>query len=274
MKNSKASPYDSVCTVRIGLANSNAEKLEGSASGILIDAKHGLVITHASVLYQLVRKLRPGKLEALRKTGSVRGPFFEDKVEAEIILPNNFQNVLAESRNKNEMESNIQLSMLNSGTNDIQSFSKYKGTMKMIFECRNLRRTIESTLPSDNWQFADESNSDLAEKTEENDTRKSFNQEDVAFNLLPSFLLFKIKDFQSSGQLLSLRNSRNNRQGDAVEICASPFGGLSPEVFLNSRSHGIISNLAGPKGVLIMTDARCVPGSEGGALFFCGSGQR
>lgn len=53
-----------------------------------------------------------------------------------------------------------------------------------------------------------------------------------------------------------------------MEINATPFGGLNPEVFLNSKSQGIISNISGKNKVLIMVDARCIPGSEGGALYY------
>jgi hypothetical protein len=68
---------------------------------------------------------------------------------------------------------------------------------------------------------------------------------------------------------LMIRDSIDNKAGDLVEICATPFGSMSPEVFLNAKSRGILSNVAGPQGILLMTDARCVPGSEGGALFYC-----
>lgn len=55
--------------------------------------------------------------------------------------------------------------------------------------------------------------------------------------------------------------------GTRVKLVSTPFGSLSPSVFLNSLSEGIVSNVAGEEGVLIMTDARCVPGCEGGALY-------
>ncbi|NWY35077.1 TYSD1 protease, partial [Pheucticus melanocephalus] len=42
---------------------------------------------------------------------------------------------------------------------------------------------------------------------------------------------------------------------------------LCPELFLNTLSRGVVSNLAGEENALVLTDARCLPGTEGGAAF-------
>jgi len=55
--------------------------------------------------------------------------------------------------------------------------------------------------------------------------------------------------------------------GQTVFAVATPFGNLSPAVFLNSVSKGIVSNIVGAESELILTDARCIPGTEGGALY-------
>ncbi|KAG8135327.1 hypothetical protein E2320_008352 [Naja naja] len=57
------------------------------------------------------------------------------------------------------------------------------------------------------------------------------------------------------------------RKGDTVFTCGSPFGSLCPEIFMNTLSKGIISNLAGASNALILIDARCLPGTEGGGVF-------
>ena len=36
---------------------------------------------------------------------------------------------------------------------------------------------------------------------------------------------------------------------------------------MSSLSRGIVSNLAGEENAVILTDARCLPGTEGGGLF-------
>jgi len=55
--------------------------------------------------------------------------------------------------------------------------------------------------------------------------------------------------------------------GSVVHVVGTPFGNLSPAVFLNSVSKGVLSNVAGADQDLLLTDARCIPGTEGGAIY-------
>uniref|UniRef100_A0A8C6JB36 Peroxisomal leader peptide-processing protease n=1 Tax=Melopsittacus undulatus TaxID=13146 RepID=A0A8C6JB36_MELUD len=57
------------------------------------------------------------------------------------------------------------------------------------------------------------------------------------------------------------------RKGEGLLACGSPFGDLCPDLFLNTLSRGVVSNLAGEENALILTDARCLPGTEGGGAF-------
>ncbi|KAK0153685.1 Peroxisomal leader peptide-processing protease [Merluccius polli] len=61
--------------------------------------------------------------------------------------------------------------------------------------------------------------------------------------------------------------SASLRKGAAVVACGSPFGALCPDLFANALSAGIVSNLCGEDNAVILTDARCLPGTEGGGLF-------
>ncbi|KAL7889972.1 hypothetical protein AOLI_G00022300 [Acnodon oligacanthus] len=56
-------------------------------------------------------------------------------------------------------------------------------------------------------------------------------------------------------------------KGHSVLACGSPFGSFCPDIFMSTLSKGIVSNLAGEENALILTDARCLPGTEGGGLF-------
>ncbi len=47
----------------------------------------------------------------------------------------------------------------------------------------------------------------------------------------------------------------------------TPFGTLSQDVFMNCLSTGVVSNVTGNRNQLFLTDARCIPGSEGGAVW-------
>ncbi|NXP10068.1 TYSD1 protease, partial [Thinocorus orbignyianus] len=57
------------------------------------------------------------------------------------------------------------------------------------------------------------------------------------------------------------------RKGQGLVACGSPFGALCPDLFLNTLSRGVVSNLAGEENALVLTDARCLPGTEGGGAF-------
>lgn len=62
-------------------------------------------------------------------------------------------------------------------------------------------------------------------------------------------------------------SSTSLRKGAPVVACGSPFGSLCLDLFIGTLSRGIISNLSGEDNAVILTDARCLPGTEGGGLF-------
>ncbi|KAF2075573.1 hypothetical protein CYY_003116 [Polysphondylium violaceum] len=68
-------------------------------------------------------------------------------------------------------------------------------------------------------------------------------------------------------------NSLNESSGNKVYVVGSPFGFISPTMFLNSISSGIICNQISLPNVrysnptLYLIDARCLPGNEGSAVF-------
>lgn len=63
------------------------------------------------------------------------------------------------------------------------------------------------------------------------------------------------------------QSSSSLRKGAPVVACGSPFGSLCLDLFIGTLSRGIISNLTGQDNAVILTDARCLPGTEGGGLF-------
>eukprot|EP01133_Synstelium_polycarpum_P015393 gene15393-18255_t len=70
---------------------------------------------------------------------------------------------------------------------------------------------------------------------------------------------------------VQLANSLHEKCGAQLSVVASPFGFISPTIFLNSVSSGILANriAARPyaRPALYLTDARCLPGSEGAGVF-------
>uniref|UniRef100_A0A7S4VCQ4 Uncharacterized protein n=1 Tax=Alexandrium monilatum TaxID=311494 RepID=A0A7S4VCQ4_9DINO len=54
-------------------------------------------------------------------------------------------------------------------------------------------------------------------------------------------------------------------EGCAVRLCTSPFGGLKPSLFLDAETRGCVAGWSEDCSLLLL-DARCLPGSEGGAV--------
>ncbi|KAM9324987.1 peroxisomal leader peptide-processing protease [Gastrophryne carolinensis] len=71
---------------------------------------------------------------------------------------------------------------------------------------------------------------------------------------------------------LGIRSSSDLVKGSTVFACGSPFGAFYPDIFLNTLSKGLLSNMAGDRNVLLVTDARCLPGSEGGGIYLLENG--
>ncbi|XP_056616785.1 peroxisomal leader peptide-processing protease isoform X1 [Triplophysa dalaica] len=90
-------------------------------------------------------------------------------------------------------------------------------------------------------------------------------QEDSRF--LSWFAFLQVPTSSTYSESVPWLKSCNLKKGFAVLACGSPFGGLCPDLFMNTISKGIVSNLAGDENALILTDARCLPGTEGGGLF-------
>lgn len=76
-----------------------------------------------------------------------------------------------------------------------------------------------------------------------------------------------LMDSSSDSGTLPWQSSSSLQKGCPVVACGSPFGSLCLDLFSSTLSRGIVSNLAGEDNAVILTDARCLPGTEGGGLF-------
>ncbi|XP_058044770.1 peroxisomal leader peptide-processing protease isoform X2 [Ahaetulla prasina] len=110
---------------------------------------------------------------------------------------------------------------------------------------------------SDGWHFG---GNDFEQEV------NSLEQQDLG--CLHWFALLRILEPDSSGaSWASCIPAGSLSKGDTVFTCGSPFGSLCPEIFMNTLSKGIVSNLAGANNALLLIDARCLPGTEGGGVF-------
>ncbi|NXF89834.1 TYSD1 protease, partial [Eubucco bourcierii] len=82
------------------------------------------------------------------------------------------------------------------------------------------------------------------------------------------FAWLRVPGLDTPGGTWTARTSASClRKGEGLLACGSPFGALCPDLFLNTLSRGVVSNLSGEENALILTDARCLPGTEGGGAF-------
>lgn len=134
---------------------------------------------------------------------------------------------------------------------DPRSIKEHQGEIVAAWRCPLLKGTFDEFFKT--WSFPKSSESDRS--------------------LRSVFLLVRIYDSDrtivetSVEQALSClldQASRNLARGSSVEIESTPFGN---PVFIGSLAHGVISNVVGDGGCVIMTDAYAFPGGEGAPVY-------
>lgn len=241
----------SVCCVIS--ASSKLKESEGTSSGIIVDPKKGLILTHASLLTPLL--MRNSKvIKSLKETGFVKNDGALLKFKCTVYLP---ADKLCRE-NKQRYQSILTNSEMKDDNNTV--YQRTLASVLCVFECPALKKTLSKLIPSSEFEFAD-MRSHIPDSADDVDS-------EISYQLLPCFILMRTQRIENIGYI-PFKSGMENKVGERVEICSTPFGSLNPDVFLNSRSCGIISNLAGENNVLILTDTRCIPGSEGAGLFTC-----
>lgn len=131
------------------------------------------------------------------------------------------------------------------------SIKEHHGEIVAAWRCPLLKRAFDEFFKT--WSFPKSSECDRS--------------------LRSVFLLIRIHDSSRSvvetpvEQALSClldQVPRNLIRGSSVEIESTPFAN---PVFIGSIARGVISNVVGDQGCVIMTDAYAFPGSEGGPIY-------
>lgn len=245
-------PVCGTVTVRSQMGRS----MENSCSGFLLDSRAGHFLTHGMVLSEHIdEKSHVFKKLQRNLYCSGRDVLKYMPLDVGVSLPNT---VLKFSENSDlKMELGITPSSALTERLQENQCIQFPGEVCGIFCVPSLKNILNKLMPSDSWEFGDE---------QTNKNKKDKSKSLVSFDLLSCFVLIKLHEWVPFQSTFMVKPSSQNYIGDPVEIMSTPFGGLNPDVFLNSRSEGILSNMAGKNKVLLMTDARCVPGSEGGLL--------
>uniref|UniRef100_A0A8C8Z6F2 Peroxisomal leader peptide-processing protease n=1 Tax=Prolemur simus TaxID=1328070 RepID=A0A8C8Z6F2_PROSS len=112
---------------------------------------------------------------------------------------------------------------------------------------------------AEQWRFSSAAPDDEVSEDEEEDQLRA----------LGWFALLRVRPGQGEaaeerGAAVAVAPLGAVPKGAPLLACGSPFGAFCPDIFLNTLSRGVLSNAAGP---LLLTDARCLPGTEGGGVF-------
>ncbi|XP_069741644.1 peroxisomal leader peptide-processing protease [Narcine bancroftii] len=155
------------------------------------------------------------------------------------------------------LDSSPQLSSLTPNLVKAQRCSQAE--MLMVFPCSEFQDILQTLFNKfDKWSFCGE------------DQEQELQAEPLG---LAWFALLRCPgwgedgDTVVGGQNPRWVSSECLKKGQPLFSCASPFASFCSEIFMNSLSKGIVSNLAGERNAMILTDARCLPGTEGGGVY-------
>ncbi|XP_057703748.1 peroxisomal leader peptide-processing protease [Corythoichthys intestinalis] len=127
---------------------------------------------------------------------------------------------------------------------------EHEAELLMLVNCVEFKHTFQALFhQADKWCFHGDQGDDLIQNVD----------------YLSWFAVLKV-GVPNPGTV-SWCSSLSLQKGSPVVACGSPFGSLCLDLFNGTVSRGIISNLAGEDNAVILTDARCLPGTEGGGLF-------
>ncbi|XP_019620459.1 PREDICTED: uncharacterized protein LOC109467009 isoform X2 [Branchiostoma belcheri] len=148
---------------------------------------------------------------------------------------------------------------------------KCSADLLLLWRCTDFDDAVRKLMPKyDGWHF-DEPPNNPADNRRDTSQQIETVQSRVKTDLLAEvslswFALLQLEDSGRGAETSVVVTGEQARIGSPVVAVGTPFGVLCPSVFMNSLVRGIVCNTAGKDGALILTDARCLPGTEGGPL--------
>lgn len=279
------------CGVIVKLVTGAKEDM--SCSGMYLG--HGVVLTHGTLLVDLFKDKRAqplieqlstkGYYARMRQEPSVLDDIFNsDQSKIEVILPSK-EHMRKVSGNDNDFWTfpgmrNNPLCQTSSQSHhkafvphcDSSGFLSATAHFDRIIAQSGVYECLESLMPtSQGWKLLEENQNDITS--------------DLEKLIMSTFVLLILSGKEWSNEELDnnvIKAAKDVmslftpiQKGNFVYVESSPFGSASPSMFLNSVSHGIICN-TGPKGQeeVLLTDARCITGSEGAPVFVVVNGLR
>ncbi|KAM4636818.1 peroxisomal leader peptide-processing protease [Discoglossus pictus] len=233
-----------------------------SSSGVILDATLGIVLCHGAIFFPFLKKAEKNLYE------TKYDHFLAEDFVADLTIQVECQ---SERGKKIKMEDGVTnvvppqrpgLGLMSNQTG-IQAQRKHQhAQLLMLVPCPEFQVAFSNLFgKAEGWVFSSEE-----EKHEYGELQK-----DLAY--LHWFAVLRLQYPPDNGfDKLSYMKSANLQKGSMVFACGSPFGSFYPDIFLNTISKGILSNMAGDGNVVLLTDARCLPGSEGGGIFVVEAG--
>lgn len=232
-----------------------------SCSGVILDRSVGIVICQASVFFPFLK-------ESGRHLSSSDGAvFLADDFPSDLFI---LVEYLLEPKLDTEQRAHIKHSVLDqrSGLGLVPVSKPQPQRMQcqaellMLLPCPEFQMAFSRLFrKEDGWVFSSEDEKEYGEF-----------QKDLAH--LHWFAVLKLQSPLAKAKVnMDIMISPSLVKGSTVFACGSPFGSFYPDIFLNTVSKGVLSNMAGDGNVVLLTDARCLPGSEGGGIFLFENGR-
>ncbi|KAK6191845.1 hypothetical protein SNE40_003434 [Patella caerulea] len=241
------------CIVSVYTQAAN-KKTEASTSGFMVE--HGVIVTTATIFTQLFVQF-PDLLKDVEKS-FYKNRDFKLHVKCQVTFEK------LPSRHQKKVSFNDLQTTLTRCSSDYTSTSRvqhYNAEIIHVFSCPNFTEAFERLLGGSDWSY--DQKISLDENQEKNDDISG----KILTTLMQKFVLVKVDDLPVEYKVVGDYINDCVNVGDKLDICGTPFGNLSADVFINSWSSGIVSNVYGKDNCLILTDARSIPGTEGGPVY-------
>ncbi|KAK7077021.1 hypothetical protein SK128_011891 [Halocaridina rubra] len=273
-----------------------------SCSGIYVS--NGWILTHGTIVIDVLRDENAGPLLKELKTKGYA--FHEEHSPLHQLMKNTSTtlNVLVDEKNHGNITSNIsqdhsffentfdQNNIRVSKPFQLKEFSHQKREQSVLqlppvsskttgFYCHpakvfmlfiqpDVMRTVSAMMPaSEGWRLSEEKEGETTDSELEVLTVSTFALLKTSHQRNDISQLKSTDYIKELNYLLSkiIPFTGDAIKGSNVFIESTPFGSLSPRVFLNSLSKGIISNVSGFGKDIYLTDARCIMGAEGAPVY-------
>lgn len=241
----------SCCVVSVSPAGGGGAALEGrSGSGVVLSRSAGAVLCHGALF-------APFLAQAERSGAAVLRHGLPAHLQIRVLLqphsPPGLGRTHGRAWQREGGAAAVQCRPLGGGSESAAA------ELVVLAPCRPFQEALARVFgAAEHWRFG-------PEEEEEESGGEAGEQP----RLLHWFALLRLRGGvrRSWAGWLSCGPAALVRKGEALLACGSPFGALCPDLFLNCLSRGVVSNAAGQGNALLLTDARCLPGTEGGGVF-------